>query len=187
MPQCLHAASVELVAYSSAKRNLNGFPMALHQASRIFLIATFVWPVTCFPADAYMGSTISMGKAIDDNQTVNYVDASFYGGLAFWLNFGLERKLVNSESLNAAYAGVGFLNLLQLQLGASNQGPIYRVKTEFAPIALLRHNSPFPYRVDPWSLDHIVVSLTYENTFESRNLRNVTFGIGYAWTFEPHY
>jgi len=139
----------------------------------------------CHADDVYMGATLSAGPVVD--KSGRYFDASMYGGLGLWLILGAEAKRVEGRNLNAAYAGVGLTGLLQAHIGASDQGAIYRLKSEFAPFALAREGTIYPTSKGNYaSLNRVSVSLTYEDTFHGKGLGNLTLGLGYIFNWSGY-
>lgn len=76
-----------------------------------------------------------------------------------FLNLGVVHKDFDGETVDTAFAGVGFSNLLQLQAGMSTEGTVYRI----------RHD----------------LNLTYLSDFftgTKRNRYNISLGNRITWT-----
>ena len=76
-----------------------------------------------------------------------------------FLNLGVAHKEFDSGSVDTAFVGIGFSNLLQLQAGMSTEGPVYRI----------RHDLNLTYLSDLF-------------TGTKRNRYNISLGNRISWT-----
>jgi hypothetical protein len=135
----------------------------------------------CQAEDVFIAGVVSGGPVLGD-ESGRFVTVAGYAGLGLLLTAGAERKVVNDEHLNVVYGGIGLATFLQAHIGASNQGALYRIRSEFAPFALLQGEVYPRARDDKLSLSRLMLSLTYEDTFRDKGLSNYTFGLGYCFS-----
>lgn len=150
-------------------------------ARRLLLIGALGVSTIAGAEDVFIGATVSAGPVVGD-ESGSFLEASAAGGLSVLFTVGAERKVVNDEHLNAVYAGVGLMTFLQAHVGASNQGAIYRLRSEFAPFAMARGGVYPSAWDDRLSLSRLMLSFTYEDTFRDKGLGHYTVGLGYCFS-----
>lgn len=81
---------------------------ALRKLCTVFALAV---ATPCHAEDVFIAGVVSAGPVLGESG--EFLDMTAYGGLAYVLLLGAEKKIVNDQHLNAAYVGVGLLTLLQ--------------------------------------------------------------------------